>query len=82
VRSLPPSYGDLSRAIIFAPTLGGACASMDQTSSIGHERAGGFAVAPSRSGFSLLRLSVPARLAIVGAITVLLWALVWLWALS
>jgi hypothetical protein len=55
---------------------------MDQTSNIGHERAGGFAVAPLGSGFSLLRLSVPARLAIVGAITVLLWALVWLWALS
>jgi hypothetical protein len=55
---------------------------MDQTSSIGHEHAGEFAVASSGSGFSLLRLSVPARLAVVGAITVLLWALVWLWALS
>ncbi len=54
---------------------------MDQTSSIGHEHAGEFVVAPSRSGFSVLRLSVPARLAIVGAITILLWALVWLWAL-
>jgi hypothetical protein len=55
---------------------------MDQTTSIGHEGAGELAVASSRSGFSLLRLSVPARLAIVGAITVLLWGLVWLWALS
>jgi hypothetical protein len=54
---------------------------MDQTSSIGHEHAGEFTVAPSQSGFSLLRFSVPARLAIVGAIAVLLWALVWLWAL-
>jgi hypothetical protein len=54
---------------------------MDQTTSIGHEGAGELAVTPSRSGFSLLRLSVPARLAIVGATTVLLWALVWLWAL-
>jgi hypothetical protein len=54
---------------------------MDQTSSIGHEGAGELAVAPSRSGFSVLRLSVPARLAIVGAITILLWAVVWLWAL-
>jgi hypothetical protein len=55
---------------------------MDQTTSIGHERAGEFAIVPSRSGFSLLRLSVPARLATVGAIAVLLWVLVWLWALS
>jgi len=55
---------------------------MDQTSSIGHEHAGEFAVASSGSGFSLLRLSVPARLAVVGAITVVLWTLVWLWALS
>jgi hypothetical protein len=54
---------------------------MDQTSSIGDENAGEFAVARLRSGFSLLRLSAPARLAIVGAMTVLLWALVWLWAL-
>ena len=54
---------------------------MDQTTSIGHEGEGELAVAPSRSGFSLLRLSTPARLAIVGAIIVLLWALVWLWAL-
>jgi hypothetical protein len=54
---------------------------MDQSSSIGHEHAAEFAVAPSRLGFSLLRLSVPARLAVVGTITVLLWALVWLWAL-
>jgi hypothetical protein len=54
---------------------------MDQTTSIGHEDASELAVASSRSGFSLLRLSVPARLAVVGAITVLLWALVWLWAL-
>jgi hypothetical protein len=53
---------------------------MDQPSSIGHEDAGEFAVAPLRY-FSLLRLSAPARLAIVGAMTVLLWALVWLWAL-
>jgi len=55
---------------------------MDQTSSIGHEESDEFAVAPLRSGFSLLRLSAPARLAIVGAMTVLLWTLVWLWALS
>ena len=54
---------------------------MDQTNSIGHESAGEFTVAPSRSGLSLLRLSVPARLAVVGAMTVILWALVWLWAL-
>jgi len=54
---------------------------MDQTSSIGREHADEFAIAPSRLGFSLLRLSVPARLAAVGAITVLLWALIWLWAL-
>jgi hypothetical protein len=54
---------------------------MDQKSGIGHEEAGEFAVGPSPSGFSLLRLSAPARLAIVGVMTVLLWALVWLWAL-
>jgi hypothetical protein len=54
---------------------------MDQTSSIGHEHAGELAATPSRSDFSLLRLSVPARLAVVGATTVLLWALVWLLAL-
>jgi hypothetical protein len=54
---------------------------MDQTSRIGHEGAGELAIARSRSGFSLLRLSVPARLAVVGAITVVLWTLVWLWAL-
>src|SRR4029077_13507094 len=38
------------------------------------------------AGFSpcdvCLRLSVPARFAIVGAITALLWTLVWLWALA
>jgi len=54
---------------------------MEQTSSIGHEHAGELAATPSRSDFSLLRLSVPARLAVAGAITVLLWALIWLWAL-
>jgi len=54
---------------------------MDQTSSIGHEDAGEFAIVPSRSSFSLLRLSVPVRLAVVGAMTALLWTLVWLWAL-
>jgi len=52
---------------------------MDQISTIGHE--GVFAAHPLRSSFSLLRLSAPARLAIVGAMTVLMWALVWLWAL-
>ena len=35
-----------------------------------------------RLGFSLLRLSVPTRLAIVGTIAALLWVLVWLWALA
>jgi hypothetical protein len=55
---------------------------MDQASNIGHERAGEFAIVSSQSSFSLLRLSVPARLVTVGAMTVLLWALVWLWALS
>ena len=54
---------------------------MDQKSSIGHEGADAFVVPPFRSGFSLLRLSVPVRLAVVGAITVVLWTLVWLWAL-
>jgi len=54
---------------------------MDQRSSINHERAGEFTVAASRLGLSLLRLSVPARLAVVGVMTVLLWVLVWLWAL-
>jgi hypothetical protein len=52
---------------------------MDQRSSIGHEHGGAFA--SQRQGFSLLRLSVPARLAIVGATAALLWAFVWLWAL-
>ena len=55
---------------------------MDQRSSIGHEHAGELAVASPRLGFSLLRLSVPARLAIVGTIAALLWILVWLWALA
>ena len=36
---------------------------------------------PLANGISLLGLSVPARLTIVGAIAALLWALVWLWAL-
>ena len=54
---------------------------MDQRSSIGHDHAGRLAVASPRPGFSLLRLSVPARLAMVGAISALLWAFVWLWAL-
>ena len=52
---------------------------MDQRSGIGHEHAGELALAPPRQG--LLRLSVPARLAMVGAISALLWAFVWLWAL-
>jgi hypothetical protein len=51
---------------------------MDQRSGIGHEHA---ALVSPRLGFSLLRLSVPARLAMVGAISALLWAFVWLWAL-
>ncbi|HEV3241928.1 MAG TPA: hypothetical protein VGY14_01535 [Methyloceanibacter sp.] len=55
---------------------------MDQRSSIGHDRLGELAVASPRQGFSLLRLSVPARLAIVSAIAALLWILVWLWALA
>jgi len=55
---------------------------MDQTSSIGHEDAGQLAVTFPRLGFSLLRLSVPARLAIVGMIAALLWVSVWLWALA
>ena len=55
---------------------------MDQRSSIGHEDAGQLAVTSPRLGFSLLRLSVPARLAIVGMIAALLWVLVWLWALA
>jgi hypothetical protein len=54
---------------------------MDQRSSIAHEHFGGLTAAPPRPGFSLLRLSVPVRLAITGAIAALLWALVWLWAL-
>jgi hypothetical protein len=54
---------------------------MDQRSSIGHDHAGRLAIASPRPGFSLLRLSVPARLAMVGAIAALLWALAWLWAL-
>jgi hypothetical protein len=54
---------------------------MDQRSSIGHEHGGRHALASPRKGFSLLRLSVPARLAIVGATAALLWAFVWLWAL-
>ena len=55
---------------------------MDQSSSIGHDHARAFAVASPRPGFSLLRLSVPARLAIVGMISALLWILVWQWALQ
>jgi len=54
---------------------------MDQRSGIGHEHAGELALVSPRLGFSLLRLSVPARLAMVGAISALLWAFVWLWAL-
>ena len=54
---------------------------MDQRSSIGHEHAARSRSRSPRQGFSLLRLSVPARLAIVGAIAALLWAFVWLWAL-
>jgi hypothetical protein len=54
---------------------------MDQRSGIGHEHAGELALAPPRQGFSLLRLSVVVRLAMVGAISALLWAFVWLWAL-
>jgi hypothetical protein len=54
---------------------------MDQKSSVGHDHAHELALAPPRQGFSLLRLSVPARLAIVGATAALLWAFVWLWAL-
>ena len=55
---------------------------MDQRSSIDHQHLGKFAAASPQQGFSLLRLSVPARLVIVGAIAVLLWVLVWLWALA
>ncbi len=55
---------------------------MDQRSSIGHDHAGEVAVTSPRLDFSLLRLSVPARLTIVGAIAALLWTLVWLWALA
>jgi len=55
---------------------------MDQRGNIAHEHAGELAVAAPRQRFSLLRLSVPARLAIVGAIAALLWSLVWLWALA
>ena len=54
---------------------------MDQRSGIGHEHAEELALMPPRQGFSLLRLSVPARLALVAAISALLWAFVWLWAL-
>ena len=54
---------------------------MDQRSGIGHEHAGALALMPPRQGFSLLRLSVPARLGMVGAISALLWASVWRWAL-
>jgi hypothetical protein len=55
---------------------------VDQKSSIGHEDAGQLSVASPRFGLSLLRLSVPARVAMVGMIAVLLWVLVWLWALT
>ena len=55
---------------------------MDQRSSIAHEHAGELTVASARQGLSLLRLSVPARLAVVGAIAALLWILVWLWAIA
>ena len=55
---------------------------MDQRSGIGHDHAVKFAVAAPRPGFSLLRFSVPARLAIVGMISALLWILVWQWALQ
>jgi hypothetical protein len=55
---------------------------MDQRSSIGHEDAGQLSVTIPRLGFSLLRLPVPTRLAIVGTIAALLWVLVWLWALA
>jgi hypothetical protein len=54
---------------------------MNQRSSIGNEGAGQLSVTTPRLGFSLLRLSVPARLAMVGMIAALLWVLVWLWAL-
>jgi hypothetical protein len=53
---------------------------MDQISGIGQEDA--LTLTPPRSGFSLLRLSVPGRLAIVGIISALLWVMVWLWALQ
>jgi hypothetical protein len=53
---------------------------MDQISGIGQEDA--LKLTPPRSGFSLLRLSVPGRLAIVGIISALLWVMVWLWALQ
>jgi hypothetical protein len=58
----------------------GTGAVMDQISGIGQEDA--LKLDPPRSGFSLLRLSVPARLAIVGIISALLWVMVWLWALQ
>jgi hypothetical protein len=57
----------------------GTGAVMDQISGIGQEDA--LKLTP-RSGVSLLRLSVPARLAIVGIISALLWVMVWLWALQ
>jgi hypothetical protein len=55
---------------------------MDQRSGIGHEEAGQLEVASPRPGVSLLRLSVRARLTMVGMIAALLWVLVWLWALA
>ncbi len=55
---------------------------MDQISGIGQEDARELKLTPPRAGFSLLRLSVPSRLAIVGIISALLWVMVWLWALQ
>jgi hypothetical protein len=81
MRGLPPGQGDLSLHGLYGIHWEG-CAFMDQRSSIGHEHLGELAVASPRQGFSLLRLSVPARLVMVGAITALLWVLVWLWALA
>ncbi|MGC1180789.1 MAG: hypothetical protein WA884_17635 [Methyloceanibacter sp.] len=54
---------------------------MDQTSGIGRG-ANRLATAHPALGFSLLRLSVLARLAMVAVFASLLWASVLLWALA
>ena len=80
LRSLPPGQGDVSPAATFATLIGRDARpwTREAASAMSTRE---LALASPRQGFSLLRLSVPARLAIVGAIAALLWAFVWLWAL-